>query len=163
MYAQVLVEQVVQVVGGDNLDLGCAVIEQAVVERVLRDIEIALAPALAARRHARERGLVYADTLHMSCSKWSFLIPDALRPRSSLCSRQLQIYKDFMTLGTLRKMQQSAAAAAAAAAAAGAAATAADPRDAAGSERNWTYRSFAAQLLRRLGPSAADAAANGGK
>ncbi|CBZ51231.1 hypothetical protein NCLIV_042980 [Neospora caninum Liverpool] len=105
---QVLIEQVVQIVSADNLELGCSLIEQAVVEKVLRDIEQTMQPALLIRRQARERGIPFVDTNYINSSRWTVNLPEAVKLRPVLNNRQLQVYKDFLSIGPLKKMQQDA-------------------------------------------------------
>ncbi|PFH31998.1 hypothetical protein BESB_019390 [Besnoitia besnoiti] len=107
---QVLIEQVVQIVSADNLELGCSLIEQAVVEKVLRDIEQTMQPALAIRRQARERGVPFVDTNYINSSRWTLNLPEPLKLRHVLNNRQLQVYKDFLNLGPLKKLHQESAA-----------------------------------------------------
>ncbi|ESS33895.1 CCR4-Not complex component, Not1 protein [Toxoplasma gondii VEG] len=103
---QVLIEQVVQIVSADNLELGCSLIEQAVVEKVLRDIEQTMQPALLVRRQARERGIPFVDTNYINSSRWTLNLPEPVKLRPVLNNRQLQVYKDFLSIGPLKKMQQ---------------------------------------------------------
>ncbi|PHJ15254.1 ccr4-not complex not1 protein, partial [Cystoisospora suis] len=101
-----LIEQVVQILSADNLELGCSLIEQAVVEKVLRDIENTIQPALVVRRQARERGVPFVDANYIKSSSWTLNLPEPLKLRPVLNNRQLQVYKDFMNFGPLKKLQQ---------------------------------------------------------
>eukprot|EP00927_Polykrikos_kofoidii_P002672 TRINITY_DN11067_c0_g5_i2.p1 TRINITY_DN11067_c0_g5~~TRINITY_DN11067_c0_g5_i2.p1 ORF type:complete len:2502 (+),score=564.25 TRINITY_DN11067_c0_g5_i2:638-7507(+) len=97
-------EQVLHVVSNDNLDLGCSLIEKAVVDKALKDIEESIAPALQARQEHRLRNpsmmVPYYDTnIINSQAKWPQALPEVLRPKSGpLSAAQLKVYKDFHSL-----------------------------------------------------------------
>merc|ERR1711924_199733 len=78
-------EQVVQLLSADNLELGCSLIEKAVVDKALKDVEDSIAPAVQARRAHHERnpaGVPYFDPGHFNPnSKWPQGLPDMLRPK----------------------------------------------------------------------------------
>lgn len=101
-----LLEQVVQILAGDNIEVGCSLIEQAVVEKALRDIEDTMRPAFQARARAQEEKLAFADPhLIQPNNPWPLQnMPESLRIRKVLTNRQLQVYKDFMNLGPLKRM-----------------------------------------------------------
>lgn len=101
---QRLVDQVVAVTTADNIELGCALVEEAVVQRALQKIEEFLQPVLLARKQARSAGRPFHDPAHMN-SRWPGLLPPALQPRSPPTAEQLQVYKDFILFGPLYRMQ----------------------------------------------------------
>ena len=112
-----VVEQIVQVCSGDNLDLGCALIEKAAMEKAIRDIDDQLQVAYQARRKARDAGQPFTDPVvaRAAGAKFPRELPDALKTRpTGLLPHQLQVYEGF----TRQRMQASIAAASAAAAAA---------------------------------------------
>lgn len=98
---QGLLEQAVQVATGDNLELGCALIEKAATEKAVRDIDEALAPAYMARRKHREMspGQPFYD---MAVLQNSFVgvLPDSLRPKpgNMMNANQQRVYDDFARL-----------------------------------------------------------------
>ena len=57
-----MLEQVVNVVVGDNLDLGCTVIERAATDKAIRDVDKLLQSAYEERAKARSQGKTFADT-----------------------------------------------------------------------------------------------------
>merc|ERR1719181_2448815 len=94
---QVLIEQVVQIISADNLDLGCALIERAVIEKARADIDEQMGP-INQRRVSEYRG------------KWPASLPEALRPQPG--THQLRVYKDFLALtkrGNAQSKPQAAA------------------------------------------------------
>jgi CCR4-NOT transcription complex subunit 1 len=98
---QVLIEQVVQIVSADNLDLGCAIVEKAVVDKALKDVEETIAPQIAIRgryRHDAHRGETFVDPQYKDQVQTKMnVLPQAIRPTSRpLTKEQLQVYKDFM-------------------------------------------------------------------
>ena len=95
-------DQVVHILSTENLELGCNLIEKAVVDKALKDIEESIAPALQARREQRARnpGVAYYDTSYIQPNaKWPQALPDMLRPKPGpLSAQQLKVYKDFNTM-----------------------------------------------------------------
>ncbi|KAG2308921.1 hypothetical protein Bca52824_028669 [Brassica carinata] len=69
-------EQIVQLVTDDNLDLGCAVIEQAATEKALQTIDADIAQQLLLRRKPRD-----GAGSSLSQNSVSF-IPESLRPQT---------------------------------------------------------------------------------
>jgi len=59
---QALVEQVVQVVTAENLDLGCVIVERAVYERAVREINETISVAIQARRLHREQQAILSSS-----------------------------------------------------------------------------------------------------
>lgn len=97
-------EQVVHILSTENLELGCNLIEKAVVEKALKDIEESIAPAIQARKDQRARNpnVTYYDTSYIQpTSKWPQALPDMLRPKPGpLTAQQLKVYKDFNSMPT---------------------------------------------------------------
>ncbi|KZV18909.1 hypothetical protein F511_17815 [Dorcoceras hygrometricum] len=94
-----LLEQAIQLVTNDNLDLGCAVIEQAATEKAIQTIDGEIAQQLTIRRKHREgAGLTYFDSSLYAQSQMGGL-PDALRPKPGRLSHsQQRVYEDFARL-----------------------------------------------------------------
>jgi len=92
-----VVEQAVAVACGDNLDLGCALIEAAAQEKSRRDVDDALSMAYAQRKQHRETtppGTPFSDPAFTSSRRVA--LPEtlrlrALRDRSGL----MRVYDDF--------------------------------------------------------------------
>ncbi|CAI9101327.1 OLC1v1038621C1 [Oldenlandia corymbosa var. corymbosa] len=90
-----LLEQAVLIVTNDNVDLGCAMIEQAATEKALQTIDGEMAHQLAIRRKQREAvGPGYFEsTLYIGG------LPEALRPKPGRLSHsQQRVYEDFVRL-----------------------------------------------------------------
>ncbi|XP_073064928.1 uncharacterized protein [Primulina eburnea] len=94
-----LLEQAIQLVTNDNLDLGCAVIEQAATEKAIQTIDGEIAQQLTIRRKHREgAGLTYFDSSLYAQGQMGVL-PDALRPKPGRLSHsQQRVYEDFARL-----------------------------------------------------------------
>ncbi|GJY56836.1 CCR4-NOT transcription complex subunit 1 [Tanacetum coccineum] len=84
-----LLEHAIQLVTNDNLDLGCALIEQAATEKAMQTIDNKLAPQLAIRRKHREGvGPAFFDA-SLYTQGHVGLLPEALRPKPGFCSLTL--------------------------------------------------------------------------
>lgn len=94
-----VLDQTVSVMTNDNLDLGCAVIEQAATEKALRALEDVIGPSLAMRRKQRETiGPAYYDATVYAQGNLARL-PEALRPKPGrLSPAQQRVYEDFARL-----------------------------------------------------------------
>ncbi|PWA89109.1 transcription regulator [Artemisia annua] len=94
-----LLEQAVQLVTNDNLDLGCALIEQAATEKAVQTIDNELAPQLAIRRKHREGlGPAFFDA-SLYTQGHVGVLPEALRPKPGRLSHsQQRVYEDFVRL-----------------------------------------------------------------
>ncbi|KAD3069237.1 hypothetical protein R6Q59_016720 [Mikania micrantha] len=91
-----LLEHAVQLVTNDNLDLGCAFIEQAATEKAVQTIDGELAPQLSIRRKHREGA--YFDT-SLYTQGHVGVLPEALRPKPGRLSHsQQRVYEDFVRL-----------------------------------------------------------------
>jgi CCR4-NOT transcription complex subunit 1 len=98
-----LLEHAVQLVTNDNLDLGCALIEQAATEKALQTIDGEIAQQLAIRRKHREGvGSTYFDaSLYTQGGGGGHMgvLPEALRPKPGRLSHsQQRVYEDFLRL-----------------------------------------------------------------
>ncbi|KAI4368425.1 hypothetical protein MLD38_016982 [Melastoma candidum] len=94
-----LFDQAVQLVTNDNLDLGCAVIEQAATEKAIQTIDSEIAQQLSLRRKHREG----VSTAFFDASVFAQgsvgVIPDALHTKTGhLSPPQQRVYEDFMRL-----------------------------------------------------------------
>lgn len=95
----------------ENLELGCTLIEKAVVDRALRDIEVSISGPVEARREQRARspGVPFYDASYIQpSSRWPQALPPILRPKPGpLSAQQLKVYKDFtsITVGSAREEQ----------------------------------------------------------
>jgi len=92
-------EQVVTMVVNDNMEMGCGLIEKAVVDKAMKDIEESMAPALNARKnhHKHRSNNPYYDPHFINGqSKWPQALPEVLRPRpGGTPQHHLKVYKDF--------------------------------------------------------------------
>ncbi|XP_057511675.1 uncharacterized protein LOC130793815 isoform X2 [Actinidia eriantha] len=97
--ANELLEQAVQLVTNDNLDLGCALIEQAATEKAIQTIDNEIAQQLSIRRKHREGvGPAYFDS-GMYAQGYAGVLPEALRPKPGRLSHsQQRVYEDFVRL-----------------------------------------------------------------
>ncbi|CXI46907.1 CCR4-NOT transcription complex subunit 1, putative [Plasmodium berghei] len=105
---QVLIEQVVQVLSADNLELGCNLIEQAVIEKAITDINEALAPTLLAKHITNENNKKLNDSVNiMNSKKMQIEFAEILNLGVPITNNQLQIYKDFLNMNPLKKLYSS--------------------------------------------------------
>ncbi|KAM7476295.1 hypothetical protein LguiB_023538 [Lonicera macranthoides] len=97
--ASELLEHAVQLVTNDNLDLGCALIEQAATEKALQTIDGEIAQQLSIRRKHREGvGSTFFDASLYTQGHMGVL-PEALRPKPGRLSHsQQRVYEDFVRL-----------------------------------------------------------------
>jgi len=89
------IDKIVQITSLDNLDLGCALIKKAVIEKALEDVnnDQIILDILKKRRIAREKGENYYDENYVRMTQF---LPEALRPSiRGLTDEQLKIYEDF--------------------------------------------------------------------
>ncbi|XP_019427312.1 PREDICTED: CCR4-NOT transcription complex subunit 1-like [Lupinus angustifolius] len=94
-----ILEQAVQLVTNDNLDLGCAVIEQAATDKAINTIDTDIGQQLSLRRKHREgMGSTFFDAnLYTQGSMGG--VPDYLRPKpGQLSLSQQRVYEDFVRL-----------------------------------------------------------------
>ncbi|CAI9292306.1 unnamed protein product [Lactuca saligna] len=103
-----LLEHAVQLVTNDNLDLGCALIEQAATEKAVQTIDGELAPQLAIRRKHREGvGPAFFDA-NLYTQGHVGVLPEALRPKPGRLSHsQQRVYEDFVRLPWQNQSNQS--------------------------------------------------------
>jgi hypothetical protein len=101
---QALVEQVVQVITAENLDLGCVLVERAVYDRAVREINETIAMAVQARRLHREQQAILASSSGGLYTPGAFVDPayenlwtQSLRQRGSgqVSPLSANIYKEF--------------------------------------------------------------------
>lgn len=88
-------ETIIQTASIDNLDLGCALIKKAVIEKAQDDVnqDHQLLEAVEKRKMARDRGIQYYDE---QAYQTSLTIPDGLRASVGGMNReQFKIYEDF--------------------------------------------------------------------
>ncbi|XP_040995071.1 CCR4-NOT transcription complex subunit 1-like isoform X1 [Juglans microcarpa x Juglans regia] len=106
--ANELLEQAVQLVTNDNLDLGCAVIEQAATDKAIQTIDGEIAQQLALRRKHREGvGSTFFDA-NMYTQGSMGVVPEALRLKSGhLSLSQQRVYEDFVRLPWQNQSSQS--------------------------------------------------------
>ncbi|CAH9118024.1 unnamed protein product [Cuscuta europaea] len=100
-----LLEQAVQLVTNDNLDLGCAFIEQAATEKAIQTIDETIAQQLAMRKH-REGPTFFDSGLYTPGHLG--VLPEALRPKPGRLSHsQQRVYEDFVRLPLQNQSGQS--------------------------------------------------------
>lgn len=89
------IEKIVKITSLDNLDLGCALIKKAVIEKALEDVNTdqTIIEILKKRKLAREKGEQYYDEKYVRVTQF---LPEQLRPQiGGLTEEQLKIYEDF--------------------------------------------------------------------
>ncbi len=74
-------DSIVQTTVQDNIELGCAIVEKAAMEKSVAEINEQLAHAFIARKRQRERGLPWVEVPQYTNSRFPSLLPDALRLR----------------------------------------------------------------------------------
>ncbi|KAI3908415.1 hypothetical protein MKW92_020455 [Papaver armeniacum] len=100
-------EQAVQISTNDNLDLGCAVVEKAAIEKALQTIDGEIAEQLSVRRKHREAvGPAYFDATTYTQFPLS-LVPEALRPNPRRSLSQQRVYEDFVRFPWQNQPSQS--------------------------------------------------------
>ncbi|XVF73469.1 hypothetical protein PTKIN_Ptkin12aG0203600 [Pterospermum kingtungense] len=100
-----LLEQAVQLVTNDNLDLGCAVIEQAATDKAIQTIDGEIANQLALRR--KHRDPTFFDPSMYGQGSMG-VVPEALRPKPGhLSLSQQRVYEDFVRLPWQNQSGQS--------------------------------------------------------
>ncbi|XXG66487.1 hypothetical protein AAC387_Pa06g0046 [Persea americana] len=105
-----LLEHAIQLVTNDNLDLGCAVIEQAATERALQSIDRDISSSLDYRRKPRDgvsSASAFYDVGNFAKSPFAG-IPEALRPKPGrLSNTQQRVYEDFVRFPWQNQSTQS--------------------------------------------------------
>ncbi|KAL4599949.1 hypothetical protein ACB092_11G164000 [Castanea dentata] len=103
-----IMEQAVQLVTNDNLDLGCALIEQAATDKAIQTIDGEIGQQLALRRKHREGvGPTFFDG-NMYTQGSMGVVPEALRPKPGhLSLSQQRVYEDFVRLPWQSQSTQS--------------------------------------------------------
>ncbi|KAJ6679399.1 CCR4-NOT TRANSCRIPTION COMPLEX [Salix purpurea] len=93
-----ILEHAVQLVTNDNLDLGCAVIEQAATDKAIQTIDTEIAQQLVRRKHGDGAGQPFFDASMYTQSSMG-VVPEALRPKPGhLSVSQQRVYEDFVRL-----------------------------------------------------------------
>ncbi|XP_074263170.1 uncharacterized protein LOC141585978 isoform X2 [Silene latifolia] len=93
-----MLEQTVQLVTNDNLDLGCALIENAATERAVQMIDGEISQQLSLRRKHRENvgSSMYDASIY---AQGMGVLPETLRPTPGrLSDSQQRVYQDFVRL-----------------------------------------------------------------
>lgn len=96
-----MAEQAIILTVADNLDLMCAVIEKAAMEKVVMEIDEALSAAFVSRKKHREQrpNQPFVDMETYQMYGFSNTLPQLLRPKpSGLAPSQLSVYEDFMRI-----------------------------------------------------------------
>ncbi|KNA22767.1 hypothetical protein SOVF_031520 isoform A [Spinacia oleracea] len=94
-----ILEQYVQLVTNDNLDLGCAMIEQAAQEKAVQTIDAEISQQLSMRRKHRESpgSSIYDASIYAQGAMG--VLPETLRPTPGRLSvSQQRVYEDFVRL-----------------------------------------------------------------
>ncbi|CAD8056662.1 unnamed protein product [Paramecium sonneborni] len=87
----------VQTAAQENLDLGCALIRKAVIERALEDVnqDPLILAELEKRQRCKEKGQQYRDEITQNQLKF---LPEPLQPRiQGLTEEEIRIYEEFGT------------------------------------------------------------------
>ncbi|KAL2892492.1 CCR4-NOT transcription complex subunit 1 [Bienertia sinuspersici] len=93
-----ILEQYVQLVTNDNLDLGCAIIEQAATEKAVQTIDGEISQQLSLRRKHKENlgSSMYDASIYQGPMG---VLPETLRPTPGRLSvSQQRVYEDFVRL-----------------------------------------------------------------
>ncbi|RCH97016.1 hypothetical protein CU098_002737, partial [Rhizopus stolonifer] len=96
-----MAEQAIILTVADNLDLMCAVIEKAAIEKATVEIDETLTTAFAARKQHREQrpNQPFVDMETYQMSRFPTHLPQPLRPKpNGLQPAQLSVYEDFMRI-----------------------------------------------------------------
>ncbi|KAF4401859.1 hypothetical protein G4B88_013146 [Cannabis sativa] len=106
--ASELLEQAVQIVTNDNLDLGCAVIEQAATDKAIQSIDGEINQQLSLRRNHRDGvGANFFDANVYTQGSMG-VVPESLRPKPGhLSLSQQRVYEDFVRLPLQNQSSQS--------------------------------------------------------
>ncbi|XP_020538535.1 CCR4-NOT transcription complex subunit 1 isoform X2 [Jatropha curcas] len=106
--ASELLEHAVQLATNDNLDLGCAIIEQAATDKAIQTIDGEIAQQLSLRRKHRDSvGPTFFDANIYSQGSVG-VVPEALRPKPGhLSVSQQRVYEDFVRLPWQNQSSQS--------------------------------------------------------
>ncbi|GAA5806524.1 hypothetical protein HPULCUR_012060 [Helicostylum pulchrum] len=94
-------EQAIILTVADNLDLLCAVIEKAAMEKVTVEIDEVLSGAFAKRKKHRDQrpGQPFVDMDVYQMSGFQNMLPQRLRPKpNGLLPSQLSVYEDFIRI-----------------------------------------------------------------
>jgi len=95
---QTLLEHTVTMVIGDNLDLGCTIIEKASTDKAVKEVDERLLPFYQTRQKARAANMPHYDMSIFSKggSRFPAALPESLRPRPGhLNPHMTRVYEDF--------------------------------------------------------------------
>lgn len=98
IFKKAIIEQAVLITVWDNLDLVCAVIEKAAMEKAAVEVDEVLMNAYASRKQHREQrpGQAYFDMEIFAMSRYPASLPEPLRAKpSGLQAAQMRVYEDF--------------------------------------------------------------------
>ena len=90
-------DSIINAASRDNLDLGCALIKKAVIEKALEDInkDPAINEQIERRREAQSKREVFRNDIPVT-QEVIDTVPEQLRPRlGGLSEEQFKIYEDF--------------------------------------------------------------------
>ncbi|KAG8653698.1 CCR4-NOT transcription complex subunit 1-like isoform X2 [Manihot esculenta] len=106
--ASELLEHAVQLATNDNLDLGCAIIEQAATDKAIQTIDGEISQQLSLRRKHRDGvGPTFFDASMYTQGSMG-VVPEALRPKPGhLSVSQQRVYEDFVRLPWQNQSSQS--------------------------------------------------------
>eukprot|EP00605_Chrysophyceae_sp_TOSAG23-4_P000374 GSChrysophyteH1.ASY1.ANO1.424.1 assembled CDS len=91
-------EDILQVCSNDNVELGCALVEKAAMEKAIRDMDEELTAVHHARRKAREAGQPFMDSVMHDpiAARYLQAMPEALKtPTNGATAAQATIYEGF--------------------------------------------------------------------
>ncbi|XP_021677934.2 uncharacterized protein LOC110663040 isoform X2 [Hevea brasiliensis] len=104
--ASELLEHAVLLATNDNLDLGCAIIEQAATDKAIQTIDGEIAQQLSLRRKHRDGPTFFDANIYTQGSMG--VVPEALRPKPGhLSVSQQRVYEDFVRLPWQNQSSQS--------------------------------------------------------
>lgn len=90
-------DSIINAASRDNLDLGCALIKKAVIEKALEDInkDSAINEQIERRREAQSKREMFRNEMPVS-QEIADTVPEQLRPRiGGLSEEEFKIYEDF--------------------------------------------------------------------
>lgn len=93
-----LLDQTILTVIGDNLDLGCTIIEKASTDKAIKEVDERLLPYYQSRQKARAAGTPFYDMSIFTRGSGRFpaSLPESLRPKPGhLNATQTRVYDDF--------------------------------------------------------------------
>jgi CCR4-NOT transcription complex subunit 1 len=98
------IDAAIQTIVGENLDLGCAIIERIAAEKAILDTDEALSQAIQARRANRERGSTTYVDINVLGQRYPAALPELLKPKMvGVTANQFAVYEEFL----IRSAQQT--------------------------------------------------------